>query len=60
MISPPITLRGCFLFLDILEYVEMKFPMSSQGNVPFTIIWTEADPRGLEAEYKEENSVLVG
>jgi hypothetical protein len=60
MISPPITLWDSFGSPDILEYVEMKLPRSSQGRVPFTILLERTGPGSLEAEYKEDNSVLVG
>jgi hypothetical protein len=44
MISPPINLWDSFVSPDILEYVEMKLPMTSQGGVPFTDLSDRSRP----------------
>jgi len=44
---------------DILGYVEMKLPMSSQGRILFTSFWTRASLGDLEAEYKEKDQALA-
>jgi hypothetical protein len=46
MISRPTTLWGSFGSPDILEYVEMKLPMSSQGKVLFTSLLDQSHAWG--------------
>jgi hypothetical protein len=48
VISPPITLWGCFGFPFILEYVEMKLSISSQARLLFTNLLDRIRPWGSQ------------